>query len=289
MGGTSKQTTQQQSTSEPWKEAKPMVMGLLDKVGDQFGSTQLTGHELDALNQWQNMGSAGNPFAPQMGKVANDLLGGGPDRTGMVQGAYDDYKRSTESTAAGDYLDPNKNPFFANMTDTVNRGVMNNVNSMFASAGRDFSGAHANTAARGVADATGGLFSDQYNRERQNQIAAQSGRFGAGGATAGMLSGLDQQKFGNQQAGIGAANAANQASLWGPQQVMASEAARRGIPMDMLQRLVSMGVPLASLGQQSQGSSTSYNYGSPAQTAMMWTQAFKNMLPSGPMPMPGGG
>jgi hypothetical protein len=279
MGGTSSKETTQHSQTEPWAEAKPVLTGILEQIGNQLGHVGLTDTENAAFNTLQQSAQAGNPYASQFGKVANNLLSGGTDRTGMVNDAFSQYQRSLAGTANGDYLDPNKNPFYANASSTIGDDVMNRIRSAFAGAGRSFSGAETDTISRAIAKETGGLFADQYNKERQNQINAQNSLYGAGGQTAGLLSGLDQQHFGNQQAGIGVANAALQAQNYGPNAQLLIEAQKRGITPSLLAQLAAIATPIAALGNQSSGQSTTTYNASPMELISGYTKAFSNLLP----------
>ncbi len=139
------------------------------------------------------------PYGPAQGQL-NSLLAqvgntpNAPDRTGMVNDAYSQFQSGLAPTAGGQFLDPNKNPWFANVTNTIGNDVQNRVNAMYAGAGRDPAGAgsYPQTLARGIAEGTAPVFGGQYNTERQNQLGAISNLFQGGGATAGLLSGLDQ-------------------------------------------------------------------------------------------------
>ncbi len=242
---------------------------LLNNIFAQLGWIQPgpSPGETGALNQLTAMGAGGNRFAPAIGGVADTLLaGGGPDRTGMVNDAYSQYQRLLSPTASGDYLDPNRNPFFAKTTETIGNDIQSRINGMFAGAGRDLSGLNTQTLARGLAEGTAPIYSDVYNRERGNQLDAIRGLFGAGGTTAGLLSSLDQTRLGNRTAGIGAAGAANDAQMWGPMQILSVEAQRRGIPLQTLAAQYGMAFPAAqAFGTQAgntSGAGTSSGYSS---------------------------
>jgi hypothetical protein len=81
--------------------------------------------------------------------------------------------------------------------------------------------------ARGLGQGEGGLIQSQYNQNVANQLGAANSLYGAGNSTAGLLSNLDQTRLANMQAGINAADAANNAQMWGPQQMLQVEAAPR--------------------------------------------------------------
>ena len=263
------QSQSQTQATTPWANTQGLLGGILGQLGGV--SSALTGAETDALNRWAGIGAAGNPFAPAISGVANTLLaGGGPDRTGIAASAYDEYRRLLSPTASGAYTDPTTNPFFAQTAQTIGNDVENRVKAMYAGAGRDPVGAgnYGYNLARGISEGTAPIYSDIYNRERQNQLAAAGNLYGAGNTTTGVLSGLDQTALANKQAGIGAAGSAVDAQMWGPMQVLQAEAARRGIPLDTLARQMGLTLPAAqafattSSTGQSAGTGQSMSQGS---------------------------
>jgi hypothetical protein len=257
MGGTSSEkTTTQSSQTSPWAPAQPFLKGILAQLGGALGSTGLTGTERGALDAMLGLAQGVNPYAGRISSLADALLAGGGDRTGMVGDAYAQYRNALEATARGDHVDPRQNPVLQGYLSTIADDVQDRVGGMFAGAGRDLSGMHQQTLARGIAQAQAPVLMDAYNRTRSDQLAAQDKLYGAGGQTAGLLSQLDQLGLGNRQAGIGAAGAATAAQLDPYNRMLAIEAQRRGIPLENLQRLAGIGVPIAGLGSSSTGTST---------------------------------
>jgi hypothetical protein len=257
MGGTSKsETTNQSSSTQPWAPAQPLLGGILGQLGGALGRTGLTGAETGALDALMANAQAGNPYASAIGGVATGLLGGGPDRTGLVGDAYRQYQDQLASTARGDFVDPSANPALQGYLSTIANDVQNRVNGMFAGAGRDLSGANQMALARGITEGQAPVLLDAYIRARADQLAAQDKLYGAGGQTAGLLSQLDQQRLANQLSGIGASSAALQAADYGPQMQLAIEAQRRGNPLQNLQQIAGIGVPIAGLGSSSTGTKT---------------------------------
>lgn len=157
-------------------------------------------------------------YGPAMGQV-NSLLGqigdvnAPPDRTGMVNDAYSQFRTQMAPTASGQYLDPNSNPFFASTASGISDKTVNSLAGLYAGSGRDPAGAgsFAGNAGRGVAEALSPMYMNAYNQERQNQLGAQGALYGAGGQTAGLLSGLDQIPLQQLLAKMGAALAPAQA------------------------------------------------------------------------------
>ena len=90
-----------------------------------------------------------------------------------------------------------------------------------------------------------GNFQNEYNLSVAGQLGALNSLYGAGDTTAGLLSTLDQARLGNMKAGIGAADAAITAQIWGPTQMLAVEAQRRGIPLQTLAAQYGMVLPAA--------------------------------------------
>lgn len=254
MGGSTTKTTSQSSQTQPWAPAQPLLGGILGQLNNALASTALTGDENAALSSLAANARAGNPWAPQIGALAGDLLhGGGPDRTGMASGAYNAYQASLAPFARGDYLDPAGNPALRGYLDTIRNDVSNSVNGLFAGAGRDLSGMNTQALARGIAQGEAPVLLGAYDKARAEQLAAIDKLYGAGEGTAGLLSNLDQTALANRGAGVGVADAALGAQNYGANELLAIEAMRRGIPLDALQRIAGMGVPIASLGHSSTG------------------------------------
>ena len=281
MGGKSgsESSTKQVSQTTPYGPATEPMNSLIGKLGDINPS--LTGAETGALDAMSANASAGNPFSGQINGVASGLLGGGPDRSGMVNDAYSQYQNALAPTARGDFVNPESNPQLQGYLSTIQNDVSNRVNGMFAGAGRDFSGAHMSTLGRGIAAGTAPVLYDAYSQARNQQLGAQDKMFGAGGQTAGLLSGLDQTKFGNQIAGIGAAGDALKANDSPFMQTLAIEAQRRGIPMESIKSLLGplAGVAAAFGTQTGTGTQSGTQQMSPAQQFQMIASGIGAMMP----------
>lgn len=284
MGGTSKQsqTSQTSATKNPWEPAIPGLQAIASGVTNQVGSVGINGTENGALDRLSQNAQTGNPYAPQIGNLANDLLAGGPDRTGMVSGAYGDLQNNIGATARGDFVDPANNPFYSQMTSTLSNDIQNRVNGMFAGAGRDLSGANVGAVSRGITEGVAPIFANQWNAERGNQMNAANTLYNAGNATGGLLSNMDQTAFSNRQAGVDASSAALQARDSGPMQQLAIEAMRRGIPMDQYAKAVGILGPLGGLGGTQSGNSATQGEHtmSGAQQAWGWMNATGNLISS---------
>ena len=72
--------------------------------------------------------------------------------------------------------------------------------------------------------------------------------YGAGNTTAGLLSSLNQQALANRQAGLGVASTGQSFANMPYEQQLAAAARSRGMPLQTLQTLAQLGVPIAGLG-----------------------------------------
>lgn len=255
MGGESKQSTTQSSTTAPWLAAQPALQGILGQIGAGLGNTGLTNQETGALNTIESNAGQANQFAPAITNFANTLLNGGgaTDQNGNIQSGLSTFQDQLTPYANGSMV--GNNPALKAQLDTIMSDVGNSVNGQFAAAGRDFSGANQQAYGRGVAQGVAPVLADQYNQDVTNQINAAGQLYGAQNTTSGLLAGLNQQSLANQQAGVTAAGQATDASNAGANQILAAEAIKRGIPVQALGLLAQIGIPIAGLGSQNTGQS----------------------------------
>ena len=258
MGGTSgtTQATQQQSTTQPWEPTQGLLKGIIGGVQGLLPNATPNAAENSAISTMRTNAAGSPSYGPQAEGLATDLMAGGPNRAGMAEASYDRLGANLAPTIAGDYLDPNKNPFFANTTNAISDNVTNRVNGLFAGAGRDMSGAHTGTLAREITNATAPIYAQLYGNERTNQLDAMKSYYGAGGATAGLLSGLDQTSFDNRFKCLETAiNGVPAAANAGATNILNTEATARNLPLQNLAGILGLTLPIAGLGSQSQGTS----------------------------------
>jgi hypothetical protein len=253
MGGQSSSTQTQQSQTAPWQAAQPMLQGILGQLGIGLNNTGLTGAETGALNTLQSNAAQGNPYAGQIGGYAQSLLGGGGAnaQAGNVQSNLGAFRSQLTPYANGSMI--GNNPALAAQLAQIQTDVGNSVNSQFAAAGRDLSGANQMAYGRGVAAGEAPVIASQYNQDVGNQINAANALYNAGNTTAGALSGMQQNYLANQGQGVTAAQSALDAQNYGANATLAEEAQRRGIPVQALGLLANIGLPIAGLGSQSNG------------------------------------
>lgn len=257
----SSSNTAQSSTGSltPYAPTQDQIAQLL--AGISGTSAAPNAAQTGALNQLTAVGNEGSAFTGDIGNVARTLLaGGGPDRTGIVNDAYSQFQKLLTPTARGDYLDPSKNPFFADTTAAIGKDVTDRISAIYQGSGRDPSGAGnlGYTLGKGIGEATAPVYSNAYTTERGNQLGAINNLFSGGTTAATTLSGLDQTKVQNMLSGIDAAGAYDQSRLFGPTTVLASEAQRTGIPLDVLARQLGLVLPVGQAfgTQNSSGTGT---------------------------------
>lgn len=268
MGGQSKQTSTQQSTTAPWTAAQPALQGILGQLQGNLGNTGVTGAESGALSTLvNNANNASSTYAPQIANFAQTLLNGGgaTDQAGNVNTNYQRYVDQTNPLASNTNYDPRSTPGFSDYINTLTSDITQGVNGQFAAAGRDFSGANSQALGRGIMQGVAPTIAAQYNQNVQNQQGAAGNLYGAGNTNAGILAGLQQQKLANQGQGINAVGSAVDAQNAGANATLMAEAQKRGIPVQALGLLAQIGIPIAGLGSQSQGTGTQTNQMSGAQ------------------------
>lgn len=283
--GDSKQTTQQQSQTQPWAPAQPFLQGVLGQLQTGLGKTGLTSNENNALDTITQNAQNFGQYAPAIQDYAKSLLGGGGAnaQAGNIQSGYDRFVNQTNPLASNTDYNPYNTPGFKDAINTLTGDITQGINGQFAAAGRDFSGANQQALSRGLTQGLAPVIAQQYNQNVANQQNAANALYGGSNTNAGLLSGLQQQYLQNQGAGVGAAGAANDAANAGPNATLAAEAARRGIPVQALGLLANIGIPIAGLGSQSSGTSTTNYQPSFWQTLGQAGNAFTSFLPKNPI------
>src|SRR6202008_2967754 len=114
------------------------------------------------------------------------LNGGGANaQAGNVQGNLDIFREQLTPYANGSMV--GNNPALAAQLAQIRDDVGNSINSQFAAAGRDFSGANQMAYGRGVAAGEAPVIAAQYNQDVAYQINAANELYNAGNPPAGTL------------------------------------------------------------------------------------------------------
>jgi hypothetical protein len=285
MGGQYTQTQAQSSITEPWKAAQPMLQGILGQLNTQLPNTGATGAQGNAIAQMNANNAQFSSFAPSITGITSELLAGGGanNQAGNVNAGYQRYVDQTNPLASNTNYDPYSTPGFSDAINTMRNDITNQVNGSFAAAGRDFSGANFNALGRGIASGIAPTIASQYNQNVQNQQGAAGNLYNAGNTNAGILSGLQQQSLANKQAGVGSIGTGLDASNAAARSTIEAEAQRLGIPLQNLGLLANIGIPIAGLGGQSSGTSTTTQQMSPVQQFAMIANGISNLMPRYPI------
>ncbi|GEC56776.1 tail fiber domain-containing protein [Bradyrhizobium phage ppBeUSDA76-2] len=268
MGGTSKSETTQSSTTAPWQPTQGLLSNIIGQLNSATGNTGLTGAQNNALGTIENNSNAiSAQFGPQASNYAQSLFNGGGalNQAGNINQNYQNYVNATQPLASNTNYNPYSTPGFSDAVNTLTNDITNNVNGQFAASGRDMSGANSQALARGIAQGVAPLIQQQYNQNVANQQNAANALYGAGNTNSGLLAGLQQQYLTNQGNGVAAASSAGDLQNAGATNTLAAEAQKYGIPLQNLGLLSQIGIPIAGLGSQSSGQSTTTNQMSGAQ------------------------
>jgi hypothetical protein len=284
MGGESKSETTQQSQTQPWSPAQPFLNNVLTQLQGGLSNTGVTSAENGALNTIvQNANNSTTQFAPAIANYATNLLNGGnaTAQSGNINDAYQAYLRATQPLASNTNYDPMQTPGIGDQIQALKDNITQGVNGSFAAAGRDFSGYNQKALASGLASGLAPVLTAQFNENRNAQQGAAKSIYDAGNTTAGLQAGLTQQDLVNRGQGVTAAGAATDAANTGANAALAAEAQRRGIPVQALGLLAQIGIPIAGLGSQNNGSSTTTNQMSGVQQFMGITSGLASLFGGG--------
>lgn len=247
--------TQSQGDSDPWDYSIPYLQDFLKEAG-AVGGTGLTPDQKYAFEYLKNNAFQGNPWDVEQAKLANDLYAS-PDRAAGVGDAYKTLQTQIGGYAAGDFVDPMKNPQIQAMLTQVGDDISNRINAQFAGAGRDLSGANQTAVAKGVSQGTLGLLLDQYNRGQDQQIGAARSLYDAGTGTATTQSNLDAARANLRGSGAAAGQAALDMTNQGANSILELDQQIKMLPYEDLATLGSILFPVAGLGQQQSQKGTS--------------------------------
>jgi hypothetical protein len=195
------------------------------------GSTvaPLSGTTMSGVNQLANAGQAwdtsgtrplyqglgasavSNPATNRLFNAANDAGGVGGQFSDIYNraGGPSSAQSNLSGYASGQYLDPANNPYFSKALQNQLDNTASTVQSQFAGLGRYGSGADTGELTRQLGQLSTSAMSDQFNREQQNQFAAnqqidaarQAGFGTQLGAAQGQLGSIGEQ--GNMLANAG--------------------------------------------------------------------------------------
>jgi hypothetical protein len=259
MGSGPSQTTSgtQQSASSPWQPAQPMLMAMLQSMSG-LPLTPSTGQTGAA----QNLVTASNnlpTFNPQeTGAVGNFLSGGGASSfSPLYQGAYNTFQSNIAPMTSSSWINPYTNPALSTAMGTMNQDITNQIKSEAAAAGRSGSPEADQALARGLSQGEGGLLTNQFNTNVGTNLGANQALYSAGTGTAGSLAGLNQTTLANTLQGLQSAGSLPGLLMANPYAQLGATTAQSQLPWQTLGWASGLIDPIAALGTQQSGTSTS--------------------------------
>src|SRR6185312_6659847 len=121
MGGqsSSNQTMQQSSETSPYAPTQGLLGNIIGGLNSQFGNAAPTSAEQGAIGTIQNNAASTPNYGTQATDLTNSLFNGGTDRTGVVNGAYQNLQNQLSPYANGQNLDPMSSPGMQSVLDTI--------------------------------------------------------------------------------------------------------------------------------------------------------------------------
>jgi hypothetical protein len=254
-------TSNSKSNSNPWEEAIPGLKDMLSKIEGLQGNAGVTDKQGAAIAQMEANAAEGNPWAANIGDVANKAFGL-TSQSGVAGDAYNKMKEQLDPYASGEYLDFAKNPYIQKMLETSANDAAKRVNAMYAGAGRDLSGANQAAVGTAVTNAQAPILFDAYKNATAQQIAASQALGAAGDTAAKTMQGLDTSAIDANSKGAALANLALEAKNWGPKEIANLEQMLKNIPINEQKDILSLLGPIAGLGGSTASSGSSHTEGS---------------------------
>lgn len=258
LSSSTKKTTQSSET-DPWDVTIPDLtsfLGRLREAGSPLGG--MTDKQTQAVSQLES--TAGNPFTDQIGQAATNAFNA-TSRAPEAEAAYGSLQQVLTPYATGQNNDPMQDPALRAMLTSNSNDITNRINSQFAASGRIDSGLNQDRVAHGITQATLPVLVQQYNDNRNRQLAAAGQLQAAGLTTANSAQALDQNALQQQQTAIPITEAYTTARQSGPNAVLNLEEQVKQLPVQELGQLAQILFGEAQLGQQSTGQSTSKQSG----------------------------
>lgn len=237
------QTGTASATTAPWLPTQGILQNLIGGISGL--STSPNAAQTQGTNQLVSNAQSMPDYGAQATSAVNGLLGSLPQG---VQSAYQDYSRQI-SPIATQNNDPMQTPGMQQLLQTIQGDVGNQVNGMFAGAGRDLSGLNQQTLARGIAQGEAAPLLAQYNQNVSNQMGAAGNLFNAAGSNANTQAGL-------LGAGLSAAGQVPGIINQNANNLISAGNAQYMLPAQNLGILSGLTLPIAGLGSQNSGTTS---------------------------------
>lgn len=235
MSSESRQTSQSESSSDPWAPAQPMLRNAAGRI-DRF----LGNENANAVYDGERYAGMGDMTRDGYERLANN-------------GGFEQSRDYYEGVLRGDHMSPS-NPHLQNLQNSISASVMPGVNSVFSSSGMTGSSAHQGVLTRAMTDGMARPLFNLHESERQRQERAAGvlpqlyGQDAAARIQAGQAFDQDRQNQLNTDR-----------QLWEEQRL----APVRGV-MDMFPYMTGLG----QMGSESTSSTTQTQRPSDMQTAI---------------------
>lgn len=266
-GGSTTQKSKSHTVIGPWQPTQGVLKGITDQASGLLGNTAVTPTENAALGGISGNAAAAQQYAPNLQDFTNLLFQGGGYGTGVpgIQQGFQTLQDTLNPIASMD-ANPTSNPQTAALLSQLETGVRNSVGDTFAAAGRSFSGQHAKALGSGITAAEAPVLFNQYNTNLANKMAAANSLASGANSTSGALDAAAGNKINAMAKAPGSIDLQNTPEY----QALAAEALKRGLPIQNLQQLQSLILPIAQLGQTSDSKSTqtTTQTSDPLQTAL---------------------
>ena len=205
MGGTSTSTgkTEQQSQLQGWQPAMGDIQGILGKLDPAINNISGGDPLQQGVSQLIQNARQPNPLGTGAINAASSLLNGGANiggAIGLLNRGYQGVSGALAPFLSGQI---GQDPATAAAMSTLSSDVANQVNPMFAAAGRLGSPDNYQAVARGIAQGSTGIL----GKAMDDRLAAASALGNAANSAASGLTGADAANAGILGQGIG--NAAN--------------------------------------------------------------------------------
>lgn len=261
MGGTSTSTqqSQQQSQLTPWAPASSGLQGVLGALAPSIATLGGTPLENQAFSALEANAQAPNPYVAPVQNATLAQLAGAPNYTAATNAILSGYQGANgalQPYLTGNATDPNSNPALGTQLQTVATDVANQVNPMFAAAGRLGSPSNYQAVARGITQGSAPILQNAA----QNQLQAAGLLSNAANSAGAGLTNADVANSGILSQGVNNAATAYNTQNLGPQALLAAAQAQQQLPISNAGLLSSIfDQPAAQFGTQtgtSSGSST---------------------------------
>lgn len=242
---TQDQSQTQNSTTNPWSAATPLLQSLITKY--QGINTDPTAAQTSATSNLVDAASGVPNFTPQATSAVNSMFG----NAGMLNNSFNTLNKNLGAMASGANLDPYSTPGFGDAIKTAMSDITNQVKGVYAGSGRDPAGAgsFAGSLGRGLTQGIAPTIAAQSNINTGNMLNANNTLYNAGNSTVGALNSNTGAALGGAGMLPGIATAPAQA------QVGAANAQQALPYANLLAQLQAAGM-LGGMGSSSSGTST---------------------------------